>query len=154
MSTILQIEKVDRMSTAIPIPMTASEMHEALGNSVVFIDEFSHQESDARRKAFLTALSVNGCDVDFLTHEFRITDLPKFTHFLLNGTVAPKKKMNIVELAAFMDDTLTWLLGHYPTVLDGTGYANIYSAFRHYLYGRNARTDDTYMVVAVYYGKV
>lgn len=155
MSTILQIETVNDNNKDIPgIPMMATEVAKTLGNAVVYVDSISSKENDLRTRDFLKTLAVNGCDVDFNSHTFRISDLETFTRFILNGTRAPKKELGIVDFARLMDNTLVWLLGYYPTVLDGTGYANIYSAFRHYLYGSNARTDDTYRVVAVYYGKV
>ncbi len=155
MSTILQIETVNDDNKDIPgIPMMATEASEALGNSVVYVDGLSSKENDLRRKDFLNALAANGCDVDLSSHTFRITDLEMFTRFILNGTKAPEKELGIVDFARLMDNTLLWLFGHYPTVLDGAGYDNIFFAFRHQLYGRDFKADQTYRVVAVFHGKV
>ncbi len=152
MSMVIQLETLNQYATG--IPMSADEMKQALGNAVVYVDELEQKASTIRMKDFLNALSVHGCEVDFNAHTFRITSLETFTRFILNGTEAPKKELGIVDFARLMDNTLVWLFGHYPTVLDGTGYDNIFFAFRHQLYGRDFKTDQTYRVVAVFYGKV
>lgn len=155
MSTILQIETINNNNKDIPgIPMMATEVSETLGNAVVYVDSLSSGKNDLQRKDFLNALAANGCDVDFSSHTFRISDLEMFTRFILNGTEAPKKELGIVDFARLMDNTLVWLFGHYPTVLDGAGYDNIFFAFRHQLYGGDFKADQTYRVVAVFYGKV
>ena len=154
MSMVIQLETLNQYATG--IPMSADEMKQALGDAVVYVDELEEKASAIRMKDFLNALSVHGCEVDFNAHTFRITDLEAFTKFILNGTVLPKGKVRFttVDFARLMDSTLVWLFGHYPTVLDGNGYDNIFFALRHHLFGKGLNEHNTYRVVAVFYGKV
>lgn len=155
MSRILQLETVDDFNRDIPgIPMTGDQMHEALGNAVVYVDDLTTKLGDEYMNDLLNALSLNGCTVDRDRHTFSISDLEKFSSFILNGTRGPRKTESNTDVARLVDEALLWLLGHYPTVLDGCGYDNIFFALRHHLYGKDMKADRTYRVVAVFYGKV